>query len=157
MRIITPGNLLTTCALLLALVSTSVWADHLNRSADIDGVKLYLGIVSAEDLLRNARVNPTAYPAHEIPKAPDMFHVIVVLIDKATGARIRDAKVIGRISPLALFGQEKIMRPMVTAGAVNYCEFFQIPSNDQYTIDLQITRPNYPNVLVAHFDHKRLE
>ncbi len=145
------GALLAGFLVIFPAVSS---AGHLERSQVVDGMVVYLGIMPAEVM----RQHPDRYPEHQmhggIPSGKDMYHLLVTLFDRASGERITDADVKARVSPLGLAGPIKHLHPMSTAGAVCYCEYFELSPTDTYVIRLEIRRPGVPGVIEAEFQHR---
>lgn len=144
------GALLMGLLLIFPGVSS---AGHLERSQVVDGVLVYLGIMSTKVL----RQHPEQYPEHEpdtIPSGKNMYHVLVALFDSSTGERITDADVEARVSPLGLIGPKKHLHTMSTAGAVCYCDYFELSPTDIYVIHVEIRRPGVPGVIQAEFEHR---
>lgn len=144
------GALLTG---LLVTFPAAASAGHLERSQVVDGMIVYLGIMSAEVL----RQHPDRYPEHargEIPSGRNMYHVLVTLFDNTSGERITDADVKARVSPLGLAGPKKDLHPMSEAGALCYCGYFELSPTDTYVIKVQIRRPGVPRVIEVEFLHR---
>ena len=95
--------LLIGLAILLPASSAAAPED---RSRIVDGMSVYLGIMSTKVLL----ADPAKYPEHFRDGAPpsgrDMYHVLLTLFDRSSGARITDADVVMRVSPLGLAGRK---------------------------------------------------
>ena len=138
---------------LLVMFPAASSADDLERSQVVDGMVVYLGIMPAEVM----RQHPDRYSEHargKIPPGRNMYHVLVTLFDSASGERITDADVKARVSPLGLTGPEKDLHPISTAGAICYCDYFELSPTDTYVIKLQIRRPGVPRVIEAEFLHR---
>ncbi len=139
---------LFACALVVFSSATS--ADHLGQTQTVNGLDIYLGVVSAEVL----RQDPDRYPYHEqakLPSGKDMYHVMLALFDKASGERITDAVVKARVAPLALGGPTRPLEPVLVAGALTYCNYFRISPSDTYVIQAEIRRPGLARVTRARF------
>ncbi len=139
---------LFACALVVFSSATS--ADHLGQTQTVNGLDIYLGVVSAEAL----RQHPDRYPYHEqakLPSGKDMYHVMLALFDKASGERITDAVVKARVAPLALGGPTRPLEPTLVAGALTYCNYFRILPSDTYVIQAEIRRPGLARVTRARF------
>ena len=141
-------------ALFCSLVSfsTAASATHLGQTKTVDGVAIYLGVVPAAEMRRHS----DRYPAHELSKIPSgkhVHHVMLVLFDSPGGERITDAVIKARVAPLGLGGPTKPLDPMVVAGALTYCNYFQIsPSSlDTTVIQAEIQRPGVARVIQARF------
>ncbi len=139
---------LFVCALIVFSSATS--AGHLGRTQTVNGLEVYLGVVSAEAL----RQRPDRYPYHEqakLPSGKDMYHVMLALFDKTSGARITDAVVEARVAPLALAGPTRALEPTLVAGALTYCNYFKISPSDTTVIQAEIRRPGVARVVRARF------
>ncbi len=139
---------LFACALVVFSSATS--ADHLGQTQTVNGLDIYLGVVSAEAL----RQDPDRYPYHEqakLPSGKNMYHVMLALFDKASGVRITDAVVKARVAPLALGGPTRPLEPTLVAGALTYCNYFRISPSDTYVIQAEIRRPGVARMVRARF------
>lgn len=141
-------GVLFTCALVVFSSATS--AEHRGRTLTVNGLEVYLGVVSVAVL----RQHPDRYPRHEQAKLPsgrDMYHVMLALFDKISGARITDAVVEARVAPLALGGPTRPLDPILVAGALTYCNYFRISPSDTTVIQAEIRRPGVARVVRARF------
>ncbi len=139
---------LFVCALVVFSSATS--AEHRGRTQTVNGLDVYLGVVSAEVL----RQHPDRYPYHErtkLPSGKDMYHVMLALFDNASGVRITDAVVEARVAPLALGGPTRPLEPTLVAGALTYCNYFRISPSDTTVIQAEIRRPGVARVARARF------
>ncbi len=139
---------LLTCALVVFSSATS--AEHRGRIQTVNGLDVYLGVVSVEAL----RQDPAHYPDHDqakLPSGKDMYHVMLALFDKTSGARITDAVVEARIAPLALGGPTRPLEPTLVAGALTYCNYFRISPSDTTVIQAEIRRPDVARVVRVRF------
>ena len=141
-------GVLFACALVLFSSATS--ADHLGQTQTVNGLDVYLGVVSAEAL----RQRPDSYPYHEqakLPSGKNVYHVMLALFDKISGERITDAVVEARVAPLAFGGPTRPLEPTLVAGALTYCNYFRISPSDTYVIQAEIRRPDIARVVRARF------
>ncbi len=144
---------LFTCAMVVFSSATS--AEHRGRTLTVNGLEVYLGVVSVEVL----RQDPDRYPRHEqakLPSGKDMYHVMLVLFDKTSGARITDAVVEARVAPLAFGGPTRPLNPILVAGSLTYCNYFRISSSDTTVIQAEIRRPGVARVVRARFILERV-
>ncbi len=125
-------------------------ADHLGQTQMVNGLTVYLGLVSAEAL----RQDPDQYPAHQqskIPSGKHVYHVMLALFDSASGKRITDAVVQARVAPLALGGPKRPLDPTLVAGVLTYCNYFRISPSDTTVIQAEIRRPDTARLIRARF------
>ncbi len=108
-----------------------------------DGIAIYLGVIPSAMIARGYAMSAPEHMMHggPPPKGVHYHHVMVALYDNSTGKRITDAKVTATVRPLGLGGTTKAMAPFMLAGAMTYCNYFDMPENGVYRIDLQIERP----------------
>ena len=141
-------------AFALALVSNAAAADHLGQSVVVDGVLVYLGVVPSSMLRHDVKYYSGHNEQCPVPGGRDNKHVMVALFDSTTGERITDADVYGRVSPLGLVGPRKHFGPVEVAGAVTYCNYFDLPPTDSYRIDMEIRRDGSSEVIEARFNYR---
>jgi hypothetical protein len=89
------------------------------------------------------------------PAGRHEHHIVVAIFDAASGARVSDATVTAKVSPLGLSGSEKALETMNIADTVTYGGFFNLPGADLYTIRVSVRRPGpqQPVVLDFKYDH----
>lgn len=149
------GCLLGIAAVIVTvLISSSVLADDLGQTVVADGVLVYLGITPSKVL----RSDPAHYAKHNkecpVPGGANSYHIMVALFDKGTSERIVNADVYARVSPLGLVGLRKHFGAHAVAGAMTYCNYFNLSAHDRYTINIEIKRPGSPEVVEAKFTYK---
>ncbi len=117
----------------------------------VDDVAIYLGIMPAQ-LVRG---HPKMHGG--VPAAGYEDHVIVALFDNATGRRIEDAQVTAAVRELGLGAEWKTLEPMPVAEAVTYGNYFDIPREGIYHVQLRIRRPGHPRLIEATFTHRHFK
>lgn len=141
-------------AIVMALIWSPAFADNVGQTAMADGVLVYLGITPSK-VLRN---DPEHYAKHNelcpVPSGANSYHVMVALFDRDTGERIVDADVYVRVSPLGLTGKRKHFGAIAVAGAVTYCNYFNLSKSDRYDIKVDIKRSGAAKVVTARFTYK---
>lgn len=136
---------------LLAGFTAAAVAAHPGMSQEVDGLTVYLGVMSADRLAEHPELLPEGHP---IRAGKDMYHVLVAIFDSATGQRITDATVDTMVSPLGLAGSTRVMHRSPPDEMVTYCNFFRLPSGDTYVIRVRIRRPGIQAVRTARFTFK---
>ena len=84
-------------------------------------------------------------------------HLVVALFDNATGRRIEDAQVTAAVMAPGLNSQWKTLEPMRVAEAVTYGNYFDMPREGAYHIQLRIRRPGQSQLIEATFSHRHFE
>jgi len=132
---------------LLALAAATATAqDH----AVVDGIRIYLGVVSA------SAIPPAERRMHGgVPDAPGQYHVMVALYDDASGKRITDATVRARVSGAAGTSREKDLESMPGGESTTYGNWFAMPEHGAYKVILDIYRPGLAHVVEARLDYQR--
>lgn len=116
----------------------------------VGGLTVYLGVMPAEVL----QGHPVMHGG--TPRGAHQYHFVAAIFDAASGARVTDAAVTGKISGLGLSGVEKAFEPMTFGNAITFGGFFDLPGADLYAIRLMIRRPGSPEPLAFDFkyDHR---
>jgi len=128
---------------LFMAASVSAHAAQLDRSVRKNGMTIHFGIVPAE---RAQAVEGSASAPAEAVSAParGSYHLVVALYDKASGARIDDAAVTAKVTrPGPKSGpkvQVKPLQPLKVNDTVTYGNYFDMPWQGRYRIDLSIKR-----------------
>lgn len=144
-------------SILGALPMTS-YATDTSRHQVVDGVAIYLGIFPAELIQGHRRQHPEGEMHGGVPAGEHRYHVTVALFDAATGKRITNAQVKARVSELDLSGTEKKLAPMAIAGTVSYGNYFRMPGDGIYRIQVRIRRPGMAQAIEAEseYQHARI-
>ncbi|WP_114809059.1 hypothetical protein [Paraburkholderia kururiensis] len=130
-------------AALFMAAAVSAHAGQLDRSVTKSGLIVHFGVVPAE---RAQAVEGSASAPAETVSAParGSYHLVVALYDKPTGARIDDATVTAKVTrPGPKSGpkvQVKTLQPLKVNDTVTYGNYFDMPWQGRYRIDLSIKR-----------------
>jgi hypothetical protein len=84
-------------------------------------------------------------------------HLVVALFDNASGRRIENAQVMAAVMELGLGPEWKTLEPMRIAEAVTYGNYFDMPDNGIYHIQVRIRRPGHPQPIEVTFTHRHFE
>lgn len=119
----------------------------------VDGLTVYLGIVSAEEM-RSHLTAEEATMHGGVPRS-GAYHVMVALFDQATGQRITDAAVTAQVSSARGEGSDTPLERMSIANAVTYGNCFRMPGAGTYKVTVHVTRPGLANAPEAQFEYER--
>ena len=121
----------------------------------VDGIEIYLGVVSTESI-RAQHPKPDAESKMHggIPSGKGYYHVNISLFDSKTKTEIKDAQVEARIAN-PLTGETKKLEPVVINNRVSYGNYFQLSGKDPYTITVKIQAPGMARQTEAKFDYKQ--
>jgi len=116
------------------------------------GYQVYLGVLPA-GVLFLYRPDHGDATMHGGPRVGDAHHVLVGLVDAASGARIADAEITARITPAKGGPLEKRLEAMAVDRSVAYGGFFPLRRDVRYRIDLTIRRPGTAVPVETSFDY----
>ena len=145
--------------LLTAAIGAAAPADAgvVNAARTVNSTIVYLGIVPAA-LTRNhpGDVRGTLMHGGTADRSIHNVHVMVALFDRATGARIRDARVRARF--LGERGRKWSVRlqPMTVNGALTYGGYTNLGADEEPTVSVDIVRQfaGRPRMVTARFDYR---
>lgn len=118
----------------------------------IDGVTVYLGIVSSEEI-RSTLTAQEATMHGGVPRG--QYHVMVAVFDRATGQRVTDAAVTAKVSGTRGEGRDTPLEKMTIANSVTYGNYFPMPAAGAYKITVEVNRPGTAQSLEAQFNYLR--
>ena len=118
----------------------------------VDGIEIYLGIVSAESIREEHPKTDAESRMHGgTPKGKDYYHVNISLFDAETTAVITDAQVEARVSGSNAREETKKLELMGISNTISYGNYFRIPRDAPYAVTVQIRRPNASRATQAKF------
>lgn len=130
--------------------SPRAYAAEYRKSAG--GYEIYLGVLPA-GVLFLYRPDHGDATMHGGPRVGDAHHVLVGLVDTASGARVTDADISARITPPNGASVEKRLEPMMVDKSVAYGGYFPLRRDQRYRIELTIRRPGPEPAVQASFDY----
>ena len=92
-----------------------------------------------------------------IPSRGRRDHVVVALFDDATGRRIEDAEVTVAVMGPGLGSVWTPLEPMRIADMITYGNYFTMPTEGAYRIQVRIRRPGHAQPVEAAFTHRHVE
>lgn len=136
------GTLLfALCAAALSWAYPGSSAAQPEGSRTVGGLSVYLGVLPAAMVQRQPMSGP-GMPKHGgAPPGAHVYHVTVAVFDAENGQRLENLDVRARVSGVGLSGPEKVLLPMTIADTVTYGNYFILPPNDTYRIQVEIRRP----------------
>jgi len=141
-------------AIFAALAGVSALAADAGSYKIKDGIAVYLGVLPAA-MVRGHPKGHTEQAMHEgVARGRDAYHVMAAIFDAVSGARIENAKVEARVSPVGLADVARTLEPMQIAGTVTYGNYFTIQSNEPYRILISIARGGETKPITLEFSHE---
>ena len=141
--------------LIIAGLAVTAPAAYAQDSKTAGGLTVYLGVLPAE-LVKGPEPHSGEPPMHGgTPSGRHEYHIIASVYDATSKARISDATVAAKVSPLGLSGTQKTLEPMKIADTTTYGAFFNL-TPDLYKIRLTVQRSgSEPAVFDFKYDHRR--
>jgi|SRR5581483_7273468 len=148
------GALALTIVIIAGLAVTAP-AAYAQESKTAGGLTVYLGVLPA-DLVKGPGPHSAEPPMHGgAPRGRHEYHIIAAVYDATSKARISDATVTAKVSPLGLAGTQKTLEPMKIADTTTYGAYFNL-TPDLYKIRLTVQRSgSEPTVFDFRYDHRR--
>ena len=121
----------------------------------IEGMDVYLGVVSAESIRAMHPTQDLEKAMHGgIPRGKGYYHVNISLLDRQTGAEIRDAMIDLSVEDPVMGEQMKKLDPISFNKTTSYGNYFRMPENYPYKITAQIVRGGQTRAAKAKFDFR---
>ncbi|HLF10368.1 MAG TPA: hypothetical protein VJA26_04075 [Gammaproteobacteria bacterium] len=117
------------------------------------GLAVYLGVLPAA-MIQGHQNHPEEAMHGGVPRGRHAFHVMAAVFEAASGARIEDAKVSARVTPLGLGGVTSALEPMEIAGTVTYGNYFTMSGDGPYRIELSITPAGASRPVMLGFSYE---
>jgi hypothetical protein len=159
MKQISYRNLLGGALVAVFALSGFSAAAEIEQSLTVKEVVIYMGVLPAVIIAEQAKGHHEPDMHRGIPGWGEQYHVIVALFDRTNWARITDADVSAtltdtRVPGRRVAGPRKPLGPMKIAGSAAYGNYFNIPGNGPYRIDLEIRRPGTEQPIQASFAYR---
>lgn len=125
-------------------------------SAFVDGLAIYLGVLPSDIIAKGYGKNTPEYKMEQnAPRGAHFHHVLVAIYDQKTGERVTNADVTATVREVGSVEYTKKMEPFDVAGAMTYCNYFNMPTLGWYRIELTINRPGLaaPIKATLQYDH----
>jgi hypothetical protein len=121
-----------------------------------DGLTAYIGVTPSAVVKKQATGESPPMMQSGMPSGRHEVHVVVAMLEAASGARVSDANVTAQVSGLALVGPIKSLEAMEIANTITYGGFFDMAGSELYTVKLTIMRPGAasPVVMELSYDHR---
>jgi cytochrome c5 len=120
----------------------------------VGGVDVYLGFASAEALRRYPEGSVERLMHGGVPKGRGTYHVNVALFDRASSARIKDAKVEIQVEQPGMSSQTKPLESVIVNNAQSYGNYVKLQPNTQHVITVRAHLPGSPTPMEARFEHR---
>ena len=120
----------------------------------VGGVDVHLGFVSGETLRRYPEGSVERLMHGGVPKGSGNYNVNVSLLDRATRAAIKDAKVEVQVEQPGMSSQTRPLEAVVVNNVQSYGNYVKLRPNTQYVVTVRARLPGSPAPLEARFEHK---
>lgn len=142
-----PWFAFVVAAALLWVAAAAFGAARGHQSAD--GMEVYLGVLPAE-VIEGHEIVHGERPRAEVGDS----HLVVALFDQVSGERVEDARVSARLRHNGHTGPEQMLEPMEIADTITYGNFFTLPEEGGYSIQLRIERQDTDDISLVEFGHE---
>jgi len=141
-------------AFLLLVFQTDLTAEHYAQHKTIDATSVYLTVTPTVLVPGYAKEMPGSdFHNDEYNMSLGQSHIVVNLIDDQTGNSLRKAKVYARIVGDGIKSTNKKMELMFMDGAKSYGNYFAVPLQGAYKIELEIEYIGAKEPLTVAFDY----
>jgi cytochrome c5 len=121
----------------------------------VDGVEIYLGIVSAQEMRdRYASGAPERSLHGGIPGGSGYYHLNVSLFDSKTRRAITDAEVQASVTEPVSGGETRTLELVSIKGAKSYGNYFRMSGRNPYRIVVRVRKPGASREIQAEFGFK---
>ena len=144
--------------LLWAVVSiiffTNLYASHPQQHQVVNGIAIYLTIIPAEMLRGHPKEHPES-DMHTRSRIADInqHHIMVSLFNAKNGTRLQNKIIKAEVSGTNYKGPVKKLELMVMGATRSYGNFFAIPLNGTYQVELEIQQEGKSKVIKAVFQY----
>ena len=124
------------------------------QSKTIEGVQVYLGLVSAETLRGSPEGSVERQMHGGVPSGSGYYHVNVSLLDAAKNTSIAASKVEVRVEQPGMSGETKPLEPVAVGGRASYGNYFKLLPKTQYVFIVRFQNQGSSQPLETRFEHK---
>ena len=146
--------------LLFLSVMSNSYASDSNWHAETKSYNVYLGVVPASVIKNNPllidREKTLHGGTHNTSSASQ--HIMVSIFTKSGNKRVQNATAIAKVKNKKLLGRLKIQKPlekMRTSGTTTYGNYFELPKNGKYDVEVDIYQSNKNGSEKAKFNFKK--
>ena len=139
----------------LALAASVAAPAHAETSQTVDAYTIHLGVVPAESMEGHEPGHPERAMHGGKPFRHGQYHVMIVILETATGNRVTNARVVARVSEPGLAPMQKKLEPMEISGAMSFGNYFAMGAGGPYSIKLAIELPAAKRKLDTEFRNIR--
>ena len=121
------------------------------REANVDGIRVNLGLMSAEKMRAFARGSVEASMHGGVPSGSGYHHITIRLSDAAKGTPIAGAQVEVEVTQAASGTQKVVLEPMAINNAPSYGNYLRLASTAPAGYTVRIRRPGSKTYVEAKF------
>ena len=138
----------------LCLLSSNVYASHPLQYQVVNGVAIYLTIMPAEILRGHPKEHPESdmHPQTRV-EGTNQHHIMVSLFNEKNGERLQNHIINAKVSGINYEGPVRKLELMVMGGIRSYGNFFSMPKQGTYQVDLEIQQAGESEVVKAVFQY----
>jgi cytochrome c5 len=127
------------------------WSNYVKTAG---GMEIHLGFVSAESLRRYPKGSPESTMHGGVPSDAGYYHVNVSLIDHASKAPVRGARVEAKVEQVGLSSKTMLLEPITFDNVPSYGNYFKLSGRTSYRITVKIQKAGSKQVTQSQFEHR---
>ena len=145
--------ILVLIVLITALFQGALHAEHSKLHINVMGLDIYLVVIPAEVLNTHSQthINSKMHSQNKMDSG-GQFHLAVSVIEAKTQRRVQDMELKARIITEKNQGPKKLLEGMLMSGQLVYGNFFFIPGDDVYQVEVTIQHKSKRDALIVVFD-----
>ena len=144
--------LFVLCAALLSWAFSGPAVAQSDGSRTVGGLKVSLDVLPSAVMKQQKSI--TGKGLHGVPPpGGHVYHVMVSVVDAVSGEKQRDLNVRARVSGLGLGDPEKDLLPITIDKGAGYGNYFVLPPNETYKVQVDIRRPGQAEPVRVDFVH----
>jgi hypothetical protein len=140
-------------ALILISITGTALASESDGYKTVDGTVIYFAVVPAEIIRGHAQGHSEATMHGGVPDGKHIHHIMVALFEADSFDRITDAEVEATVTEIGLAGKTETLEPFTVADALTYGNYFEMPSQAIYRVNVTVQRPGSPKMTEAVFEY----
>jgi len=140
-----------------ALFQSTLHAEHSKLHINVMGLDIYLVVIPAEVLSTHSQthINSDMHSQNKLDSG-GQFHLAVSVIEAKSQRRLQDMELQARVVSKNSLGPKKLLEGMLMSGQLVYGNYFFIPGDEVYQVEVTIQHKSKRDALIVVFDRSRV-